>query len=254
MGRRNRKASTSHKQTAGRSHAAHKEYVHRPRRDKGLIRLKPRDLAALRWVGEQYAVRLDILQRLLGRGAQQATAVAGQVGDSSARRVVRRWQQARLVQARKFFFASPEWIWLTRHGLRQLHLPFRFWAPTVGALPHLHQINAVRLLLEEQAEVSLAWQSERRLRQVQPQPAGLHLPDGEAHLANGEVVAVEVERTPKSRRRLAQILDRLGARYSGVWFFVTPQSRRAVAAAIGVQHVRFHLYPLAQVPLAEGEP
>ena len=40
--------------------------VQRVRRDAGEIRLTDRDLWALRWIGEQYAVRMDQLRRLLG--------------------------------------------------------------------------------------------------------------------------------------------------------------------------------------------
>jgi hypothetical protein len=39
----------------------------KPRCDRGQIQVTERDLWVLRWIGEQYAVRLDHLQELLGR-------------------------------------------------------------------------------------------------------------------------------------------------------------------------------------------
>src|SRR5688572_17692514 len=36
------------------------------RRDKGLPQLTPRDRYVLTWIGEQYAVRFDTLEKLLG--------------------------------------------------------------------------------------------------------------------------------------------------------------------------------------------
>ncbi len=57
------------------------------RSDKGKVTITPRDEAVLCWIGEQYAVRLDQLQVLLGRDAQGQTQSEDLVSADTARRV-----------------------------------------------------------------------------------------------------------------------------------------------------------------------
>ncbi len=45
-----------------------------PRRDTGQIKLMERDVHALRWIGEQRTVRVDHLQRLIGRSTDNPAA------------------------------------------------------------------------------------------------------------------------------------------------------------------------------------
>jgi hypothetical protein len=220
----------------------------RPRRDRGQIRLNPRDLGILHWIGEQYAVRLDSLQQLLGRQAEHATQVPGRVQVSTARRVLERWQGARLVVARKYLYHEPAWITLTGFGLRQLDLPYKVWSPKVGVLAHVHAVNRIRLHTERSYPAFHHWCSERHLRHTHRGKGGWHTPDGEIVTQDGQTLAVEIERTLKSRPRLAQIVGALAQQYVRVWCFVTPATEAAVAEAVAPYGMRFQLYKLAQVP------
>lgn len=221
--------------------------MHRtPRRDKGQIRLNSRDITVLTWIGEQYAVRLDTLQRLLGREAQQATKVEGQVSESTARRVLERWKQERLVSSRKWFYGEPEWVWLTAHGLRQMELPFKAGQPSVALLSHVHLVNLLRLYTEATYKEFKQWRGERLLRQLHRGDSGFHIPDGEVVTDTG-VIAIEVERTLKSRPRVEQIVQTLSHHYQRVWFFVTPETRPLVTEATARQRDRFTLYDLEKL-------
>src|SRR5690242_8449928 len=84
------------------------------RQDKGVMRWTERDLEALPWIGEQYAIRMDQLQALLGRWATEPTRVPGQLGIETVRKLVQRWKQAGLVESAVLVRNQPGWVWLTR--------------------------------------------------------------------------------------------------------------------------------------------
>lgn len=87
------------------------EGVRGRRADRGVVRLTDRDIASLRWIGEQYAIRVDQLSCLLGRPANP-------VSDSTARGVVSRWVRAGFADYRKLIAGEPGFVWATRRGLR----------------------------------------------------------------------------------------------------------------------------------------
>ena len=217
------------------------------RADYGKIRLNHRDLEMLGWLAEQYAVRLDCLELLLGRTAFQPTRVQGQVQTSTARRVVQRWLNAELVGCRKLFFGQPSWLWLTGQGLRHFDLAFQRWTPKVGQLQHLHDVNCVRLRIEAEYRKSVRWRCERVLRRQYRQHVGWHIPDGEVCTVSGATVGVEVELTPKSRPRVAKIVQRLARQYDQIWFFVNPRTRPVIAEATQPFGDFFQLYDIDQV-------
>src|SRR5436305_13550368 len=75
-----------------------------PRIDKGTIELTAHDLRCLRWLGEQYTVRFDTLQKLLGREPQNLndhTPRDGVLSERNTRKVVRRWLDEGLVTYKK---------------------------------------------------------------------------------------------------------------------------------------------------------
>jgi hypothetical protein len=53
-----------------------------------------RDVAALRFLGEQYAVRVDVLAAVLGRLSQGEPRAAGWLGRRTLRQRLGRWEQA----------------------------------------------------------------------------------------------------------------------------------------------------------------
>lgn len=230
--------------SSGDDGGQHTQSKRKPRRDKGQIRFNPRDLDVLQWIGEQYAVRLDSLQRLLGRQAQQTTHAQNLITESSARRVLDRWKQEKLVVGRKILAKEPEWVWLTPQGLRHMDLPFKPKEPSVSQLLHLHLVNQIRL----KAEINYAeldyWRGERHLRHEHAQNPKFHVPDGEVVRKDAQVIGIEIERTLKTRSRIAEIVEKLDSQYGVVWYFVTPETRAAVQAATAHNPHKFRLYDL----------
>ena len=60
-----------------------------------------RDLTALRFVGEQYAARLDVLAVVLGRLSPAAVRQAGRLGERTVRQRVERWEVAGWAEPRR---------------------------------------------------------------------------------------------------------------------------------------------------------
>src|SRR5690349_4649438 len=92
-----------------------------PRIDKGTIELTDRDLRCLRWIGEQYTVRFDTLQKLLGREPQNLndnTPHNGVLSERNTRKVIRRWFDEGLVTYKKILVAEPGYVWLTVIGMK----------------------------------------------------------------------------------------------------------------------------------------
>jgi hypothetical protein len=50
-----------------------------------------RDIAALCWLGQQYAARADVLRVLLGRLSPGSPKVAGQLSEQTLRQILGRW-------------------------------------------------------------------------------------------------------------------------------------------------------------------
>jgi hypothetical protein len=169
--------------------------------DAGRMRLTERDGSALLWIAEQYTIRLDQLQRLLGREEEEPLSLGG------TNKVVARWRKAGWIELQRLQGMKPTWIWLTRKGLETIVVPYSYrnMEKSLSELPHLHAINEVRLFWEEEA----SWVSERRLYQSVQREKGqdlLHRPDGELHFSDGQVIAIEVER---SQKRVADLSENL---------------------------------------------
>jgi hypothetical protein len=204
----------------------------KPRCDRGQIQLTDRDLRIMRWIGEQYAVRLDHLQQLLGQEAGRGAKQEGHISESATRLVVARWVRADLATWKKFMVDEPSWVWLTPKALRELGLPYKRYEPSLTRLDHLWVINAVRLLLKEELP-DATWRSERTLRVTLPYLKGgffPHLPDAEL-IWGEETIAIEVEVTPKKPQELRDILEDLTTRYHQVWCYVTSETRQAAILA-----------------------
>jgi hypothetical protein len=222
------------------------KHPRKERRDKGKKLIKPRDLVVLLWIAQQYAARLDHVQELLskmpGRGGRQVSPSG--LTFSAVLQVVDRWVTLGLVEYRRIYDGEPGWVHVTPYGLRMLHLSFARHTPAESTLPHLHNINCVRLEVERR-HPGYQWVSERMLRAAQPrrEEGSLvpHLPD--AQVLQPKAVALEVERSPKSPKELDGILIELLITgtptadaehpliYTTVWYFVTEHTRRGVEEA-----------------------
>ncbi len=105
--------------------------------------LTARDAAALRFVGEQYAVRDDVLAVLLGRLSPAKPQAYGMLGPRTLRQRLGRWQQAGWVERRRVL--GHTWVLPTRTGLRLAGLQFDPWEPAESRLAHHHAVALVRL-------------------------------------------------------------------------------------------------------------
>ncbi len=204
----------------------------KPRSDKGKTTITSRDLVVLRWIGEQYAVRLDHLQRLLALLAGRQTKEEGRVSRNAALDVIERWKKLNYIESEQLVQGHPRWVWLSRKGLQAMQLEFAYWKPKPGELEHIRFVNEVRMYLE-QRRPQATFISERALKKGRSTRAGVelswskergHLPDAE-FVVDGECVAVEVELSAKGFARTVGIMEQLATDYQTVWYFVKPEIR-----------------------------
>ena len=211
--------------------------------------LTERDIAALLFVADMYAVQLDQLAAVL------------EVTEARARAITLDWRCCAYTESARIGPGRP-WVWLTRAGLAACGLPFTATSPALSRLAHLRAVVSVRLALEAAPGYTAAgafWRGERRLRARAGSRAGLreHIPDGEVHWPDGspsaiagECWAIEAELTRKTVARTAaimrEILTRTGdygcpaaevrvpgvaARHARVVYLCSPAARPTVARA-----------------------
>ena len=198
------------------------------------MRFSERDGWLLGFVGEQYAISVDQLARLIGRGHRTGRALRD------------RWCGAGWVESRRLTRTGPSLMWLTGEGTRVAQSPYRTWRPNVSLATHIEAVTDVRLIVERQLRLG-EWRCERALAQSAPSRSEErpHLPDG-LLIRGGRETAIEVELTLKSRARLETILAELGHRYDEVWYFAAPSLRRAVGALADEapwQNISVYSYP-----------
>lgn len=170
--------------------------------------LSERDIAALLFAAEMYAVQADQLAAVLG------------VTRARARTIALGWRQAGYAECARIGPGDP-WVWLTRAGLAACGLPYRTASPALSRLAHLRAVTSVRLAFEAAPGYAAAgafWRAERRLRARAGSRLGLreHVPDAEVHWPDGAAVAyagecwaIEAELTPKTVARTAAIMHEI---------------------------------------------
>jgi acetolactate synthase regulatory subunit len=176
--------------------------------------LRARDLVVLGWCCEQYAARTDQLEVLLGGGPR------------TVQRVIARLRDAGLIDTRRLLVGEPAWAIPTGAGLRAAGQGFGVWRPRIGLLAHVAAVNEVRLHVQARSPES-EWVPERVL--ARELDRGEHLPDAVV-IAEGQRVAIEVELTVKSQRRVRLILDELSGRYDTVLYWCAPGAHRQLSA------------------------
>jgi hypothetical protein len=105
-----------------------------------------RDVAALRWLGQQYGARADVLRVLLGRLSPGSPRVEGQLGETTLRDVLDRWEDRGLICRDRLL--GHLWVAPTAKALRLVGLDVRAWSFVIPQLPHVHAVGIVRLALE----------------------------------------------------------------------------------------------------------
>lgn len=154
-----------------------------------------RDTLALRWVGEQYGVRLDVVGVLLGR----LGGAGGPLSLRTVRDVVARWERRGMAVAERS--ATGVWVSLTKRGLDRVGLGVREYRVPWNLERHHHAVSCVRLAYEG-IERPGAWVSERLTWSERAgAEASWHVPDGVVRTDDwqngGWSEAVEVELTRK---------------------------------------------------------
>jgi hypothetical protein len=165
------------------------------------------------WLAEQYGARADQLEILMGRGPR------------TVQRTVARLRAAGIVRTQKMIVGEPAWVTPTVAGIAACCPGFGVWRPRIGLLAHVAAVNDVRLHVQARAPATV-WVPERVL--AKERGVGEHLLDGVAITADRRV-AIEVELTAKSHRRITAILDELAGRYDAVLYFCAAGPHRQLS-------------------------
>jgi hypothetical protein len=190
-----------------------------------------RDLSALRFVGEQYAVRVDLAGVLLTRLAPEPV---GQLSRRTVRQRLSRWEQAGWVERRRLL--GQTWVLPTRAGLRLADLEFDCWEPAASRLAHHHAVAVLRLA-REPVPGQGGWVCERELWRRRGR-ASWHLADGALPApvpAGWQGIdqaweLIEVELHQKTRPRLVAALKSRAPHTAGITYYV-PAGLHAVLSA-----------------------
>ena len=221
-----------------------------------------RDVAALCWLGQQYAARSDVLRVLLGRLSPGSPKVTGQLSEQTLRQILTRWEERGLIARDRLL--GFQWVAPTVKALRLVGLDVRSWSFVIPQLAHVHAVGVVRLALEPSIPAGGRWLSERELRR---EAGKSHVPDGAVQLPEapdleagaglyGEDVdalpkriAVEVELTRKGAARLREAWTRpRHGRWTRTVYYAPPE----VAAYLTGQLQRIRpRHPIQVHPLPE---
>ena len=198
----------------------------------GYARLTARDMAMLRWIGEQFAVSLDDLSVL-------EHLVTGKSNDEPLLKykgiyaLTSKWVAWGLVERDKVVPKEPMWVWLTKEGVNAVELEVPARRPSRVRYEHINATNTVRLHVEKKLGNTARWIGERESnasRLLQNKDA--HQVDGVIEYPEGDEVAIEVELTQKRIVDLRLILHELQQEYDTVWYFASDNCYKAVKKRI----------------------
>jgi hypothetical protein len=190
----------------------------------------------LRWIGEQYTARLDVVALLLSRLAPEPV---GLLSRRTVRQRITRWEQAGWISRHRLL--GHTWITPTVAGLRHAGLDhLDSWQPAAARLTHHHAVALVRLA-REPAPGQAGWICERELWRRRGK-ASWHLADGALPVAVptiwqargiGEAFElVEVELHEKARRRTLAALKTLPPATAQVTYYTPPALYSALSAQV----------------------
>jgi hypothetical protein len=221
-----------------------------------------RDVAALRWLGQQYAARADVVRVLLGRLSPGSPRVEGQLGEETLRQILDRWEARGLIERDRLL--GHLWVAPTVKALRLVGLDVRGWSFVIPQLAHVHAVGIVRLALEPSIPAGGRWLSERELRRETGKSHGpdgaIQLPDDPEAIAGAGLygedvdplprrVAVEVELTRKGAARLREAWTRpRHGRWQRTAYYAPPEVAGYLAGQL--QRIRPR-HPIQVHPLPE---
>jgi hypothetical protein len=197
-----------------------------------------RDLTALRFVGEQYAVRVDVAALLLTRLSASGPEAGGQLSRRQVREQLGRWERAGWAERQRLL--GQTWVLPTGAGLRLAGLEFDPWTPALDRLAHHHAVAVVRLA-REPVPGQGGWVCERALWRRRGK-ASWHLADAALPAAvpagwqqQGISEAwelLEVELTQKARPRTIAALKTRPPHTAAVTYYVPAALHGALAAQL----------------------
>jgi hypothetical protein len=195
-----------------------------------------RDLSVLCWAGEQYALPMELVGRIVSGSRPLVDA------DRVARRSVARLEL--LGYAGRRALLGRQWVTPTGAGLRAAALPYRAIVPREGLLEHVAAVARLRLQLQRRYPEA-RWESERAIR-VRRAGTSFRRPDGGLWWDNGASAALEVELHVKEVPRYAGIVRDADPGWAGVWWYTPARLvplllRRLEQADAGDRH---RVYPL----------
>jgi hypothetical protein len=223
-----------------------------------------RDVAALCWLGQQYAARSDVLRVLLGRLSPGSPKVTGQLSEQTLRQILGRWEDRGLIARDRLL--GFQWVAPTVKALRLVGLDVRGWSFVIPQLAHVHAVGVVRLALEPSIPEGGRWLSERELRR---EAGKSHVPDAAIEFPEdpdtearsglyGEDVdplpkrvAVEVELTRKGAARLREAWTRLRhGRWTRTVYYAPPEVVSYLTSQLAGVRPRhpIQVHPLPEVP------
>jgi hypothetical protein len=199
------------------------------------INVTERDVAALTWLGEQYAARGDVLRVLLARLGVDGD---GQLAERTLRHVTERWAKAGLATRHRLL--GHQWVVPTKKALHLVGLEYPFWSPVAPRLNHVHAVGIVRLAVEPHIPNEGRWVSERELKRdhtkVKVFDGAIELPEdadtrplgkgtyGEELARPAPRIGVEVELFRKSGLRVREGLTRArNGRYLRTIYYAPPE-------------------------------
>jgi hypothetical protein len=199
----------------------------RRRRDAGTVAVTDRDVAALRFIGEQYGVRDDALRVLLARlsPAPDRLRTAAGLSDRSVRGWVERMERDGYLTRRRLL--GHTWVTPTVAGMRLAGLTFERWRfgsrrdddSDGWGLAHVHAVAMLRLHLQADPGDG-RWTSERAIfRKWEGTGAAVRRADGALVLDDGRVAGVEVELHRKKRARYNDLVREVDPEFDEVWWF-----------------------------------
>ena len=204
------------------------------RKDADLSQWTPRDTFSWWYIGHMRALRFDQARRLLARESPYEIE-GGLLSVSRTSEIISRWTEEKYAVYRQIFHGEPGWIYLTRRGLRQVHLDFRAEAPSSRTLEHLYWINEVRLHVEKETKGEMEWISERSIQAEQERrqrgEKRTHIPDG-ILVMNGTKIDIEVQVSKPSPGEVEAVMGdfwRSGS-HNALRYYVGRYSRGVVRA------------------------
>ena len=176
--------------------------------------VRHRDHLVVKWMGEQYAARLDHLEALLDRRTM------------TTRNLVERLCETGHVRARHILVGEPTWVTPTQKGLDMCGLPYRERMPRSMRLSHVAAINDVRLRVHRHMP-DAPWTSERQL--TYEGKMARHMPDGIV-THKGRSAALTVEPSVRSIKLVKARLEKLEPHFDFVYVFCAPGALRKLQA------------------------